>query len=171
MVVGMAQHGPSQAHLGARGKEMGTKGCIKNTCVNGHEIAGDNLAIVCGRRRCRTCWKTYQKKAKLKLRQENPTHEVDLEYRRLYNITLAQYELMVEAQGGLCKICGNKNPEGLKRWHIDHDHKCCPRKRGCCGKCIRGLLCVTCNLALGAAKDSPELLQKMIDYLKEHSNG
>jgi hypothetical protein len=35
-----------------------------------------------------------------------------------------------------------------------------------CGKCIRGLLCVNCNLALGQLKDDPALLRKAADYLE-----
>src|SRR4029077_2130187 len=31
---------------------------------------------------------------------------------------------------------------------VDHDHNCCPGAHSC-GKCIRGILCGTCNSALG----------------------
>lgn len=59
-----------------------------------------------------------------------------------------------------CKSCGEK--EDLV-W--DHDHSCCPGKTSC-GKCIRGLLCRGCNLALGYVQDSPEKLISLANYLR-----
>jgi hypothetical protein len=58
---------------------------------------------------------------------------------------------MLEAQGNACGMC--RKPFGDQRVSIDHDHACCPAaprgQPGCCGKCVRGLLCFRCNTALG----------------------
>ena len=61
---------------------------------------------------------------------------------RRYNITVEQYDQMLADQGGVCAIC--KKPPLKNRLHVDHDHACCDRV-GSCGKCIRGLLCSSCN--------------------------
>ena len=33
--------------------------------------------------------------------------------------------------------------------YVDHDHGCCPGESSC-GHCVRGVLCVRCNLIIGA---------------------
>ena len=63
-----------------------------------------------------------------------------------------------------CEVCG-KYDESL---HVDHDHSCCNR-RGSCGKCVRGFICLGCNTALGMVQDNPETLQNLINYLQKHS--
>lgn len=45
----------------------------------------------------------------------------------------------------------------LERIHVDHDHAT--------GQ-IRGLLCFGCNSILGLVKDSPDILQRAIGYLR-----
>jgi len=54
-------------------------------------------------------------------------------------------------QASICELCGQ---EGKTVW--DHDHK---------SNLFRGWICNRCNLVLGAVKDDPTLLQKMIAYL------
>ena len=49
--------------------------------------------------------------------------------------------------------------------NVDHDHDCCPGQSSC-GKCIRGLLCLTCNRALGLLKDDPMRVRAAADYLE-----
>ena len=82
-----------------------------------------------------------------------------------YNITIQQYNCILESQGGVCAIC---KEDSTTTWHIDHDHNCCKEKAKSCGKCIRGILCNSCNNGLGRFKDSTEILQAAIEYLNQN---
>lgn len=82
-----------------------------------------------------------------------------------YNITLAERDEILAAQGGACAICRTTEPEGQGGWHVDHDHRCCPGSRSC-GKCIRGLLCSRCNPMIGMARDDRDVLRAAVEYLE-----
>lgn len=56
---------------------------------------------------------------------------------------LSELEAMQE-----CNICGTERDKGFS---IDHDHACCDRQ-GSCGECVRGVLCMACNIALERAE-------------------
>lgn len=80
--------------------------------------------------------------------------------KRVYKLTLDEYQRMHDEQKGLCKIC---QTEGflLKECHslklvVDHCHT-----KGN----VRGLLCHNCNRALGLLKDNKEYLARAIEYL------
>jgi len=77
-------------------------------------------------------------------------------YKRLYNITLEQYDEMLAAQNGLCYIC-KKSPKKNKL-SVDHNHQT---------KRVRKLLCWRCNTGIGFIESS--LYESFLDYLKEHS--
>ena len=81
-----------------------------------------------------------------------------------YNLTLAGYDDLLAAQGGVCAICKTDTPGGTGRFHVDHDHACCPEKMRSCGKCIRGLLCAYCNMHLTGV--DPERLRRAADYVE-----
>lgn len=84
---------------------------------------------------------------------------------RWFGITIEDYDRMLVAQGGACANPGcDAVPPDDRRFHVDHDHACCPG-RACCGKCIRGLLCSPCNQALGNARDDAARLRGLADYL------
>lgn len=83
-----------------------------------------------------------------------------------YRIRLADYERMFEEQGGLCAICGRPPKDGMPLY-VDHDHNHCPGAKAC-GLCIRGLLCDSCNKALGLFQDDPDILDRASEYLKEY---
>jgi len=66
-------------------------------------------------------------------------------YNRLknYGIDQAQYDTMVQAQGGVCAICLEEPVEISKKGTylgVDHDHRT---------GTVRGLLCHFCNAGLG----------------------
>lgn len=106
--------------------------------------------------------KEYQKK----YRQNNLRKCHNKSLKRHYGITVDDFERMRNEQNGVCKIC--KKPETridstskkIRRLAVDHCHNS--------GK-VRGLLCSSCNVALGSFKDDIQLLQKAIDYLRFHS--
>ena len=86
-----------------------------------------------------------------------------------FGLTAEGYAALLAAQGGVCAIC-KQPPKVSARWgtperlRVDHDHSCCPPNRACV-KCIRGLLCAACNLALGSFEDDPARLRAAADYL------
>jgi len=82
---------------------------------------------------------------------------------RRYNLTPEQTEKLIV---GICDLCGAKRDESKRSFHVDHDHNCCPGPNSC-GKCVRGILCSTCNTGLGMFKDDPELLHAAIRYLAQ----
>ena len=83
--------------------------------------------------------------------------------KRDYNLTLDQYNKMLSDQNGCCKICNIKFDFSIKSLtpHVDHCHKT--------GH-IRGLLCNYDNTIIGLAKEDTRILNKMIEYIKEHNN-
>lgn len=88
---------------------------------------------------------------------------------RKYRLTLERYDQILAEQGGGCAICGSDDPRdpSIQRFHVDHDHTCCPGRGNTCGQCIRGLLCRACNTALGNFADDPARLRRAVDYLDQ----
>lgn len=80
-----------------------------------------------------------------------------------YGLTPETYKALREKQMGLCAACLAPTKErGSGRSkdteHIDHDHVT--------GE-VRGLLCVRCNVALGMARDDPQVLRCLLNYLEK----
>lgn len=107
----------------------------------------------------------YREKEKAQARESsrrNPQTKRNGRLKAGYNITLAEYNSLLEKQNGRCAICGVDATgvrEPGKREHsmyVDHDHST--------GK-IRGLLCSRCNFGIGQFRNNPELLMKAATYL------
>lgn len=84
--------------------------------------------------------------------------------KNVHGLTKEQFLFLLEEQNYQCPIC--KRGLSLEtKINIDHDHRCCA-SRPYCGKCVRGLLCDLCNRGLGQFKDSIELLENALEYMK-----
>lgn len=75
--------------------------------------------------------------------------------RRKFGLSPEEYARILDAQGRRCATCRVDLCLG-KGTHVDHCHTT---------GLVRGVLCQSCNLALGHAKDDPVVLAAMADYL------
>lgn len=75
--------------------------------------------------------------------------------RKLHGITLDDYDAMLKTQHRRCAICRKKPDKRVLV--VDHNHST--------GE-VRGLLCNTCNRAIGLLKDDPDLLARAVKYLR-----
>jgi len=123
-------------------------GCDSSARTNG----------MCNKHNC-AAWRAEGNRGKRPQEYYSPEATQDRNLRHNYGIGRGEWLAMVEAQGGVCKICG-RAPKGKGRntrcLHVDHDHV---------SGVIRGLLCIKCNVMLGKSEDSTATLQKAIDYL------
>lgn len=109
----------------------------------------------------------YQREYRRTHREEKKAYELAYNIRhpeskraahlkRLYGITLEEYDALFDAQHGCCAICGKHQSILDRTLDVDHDHKT---------NRIRSLLCSHCNTVLGLMDDDPELLRKAAKYL------
>ncbi|MFF5362342.1 endonuclease VII domain-containing protein [Streptomyces scabiei] len=72
--------------------------------------------------------------------------------KRQYGITEAERDGLIASQGGVCCICLAALPV-----HVDHCHET--------GR-VRGVLCFSCNAALGQFKDRPDVMRRAATYVE-----
>ena len=84
-----------------------------------------------------------------------------------YGLDAHGYVAMLEAQNGVCAICGRPerrvdgNSQKTKDLAVDHCHAT---------NRVRALLCSNCNTAIGLLDDSPDLLSKAREYLLHYAD-
>lgn len=79
-----------------------------------------------------------------------------------HGLSRPQIESIEEHQEFRCAMCRKAST-----LVIDHDHTCCPGSFSC-GKCVRAMLCNTCNAGIGYLQDAPELLLIGAYYVQSH---
>lgn len=183
-------HGPARCAPCKREvwREGGRRFDVKRRVTDRSCLCGNSVTSTTGMARCDDCKAVTVEKRRqrnqayaLKQRLEHPDEykayakawrTANRDRIKVYNrrgklkeyfgLSVEQYESLFEGQNGECGIC---HKSGLRRYlDVDHDHSCCPGKKSC-GKCVRGLLCSSCNVALGGFQDNPILLEAAIRYL------
>ncbi|MEW2129756.1 endonuclease VII domain-containing protein [Streptomyces sp. NPDC005435] len=87
--------------------------------------------------RCRSCRATRGRQDHLK---------------RNYGLSEPERDALAASQGGVCCICLSAPPA-----HVDHCHET--------GR-VRGVLCFSCNAALGQFKDRPDVIRRAAEYVE-----
>ena len=77
-----------------------------------------------------------------------------------YGMTADQYQEMLAIQDGCCAVCRRKQVRC--RLAVDHDHHT--------GR-VRGLLCDSCNRAIGQFGDDPARIRQAAEYLENGGCG
>lgn len=129
-------------------RRVGPKPCLE--CGKPSPMEPFRMAICsedCRRARRKVSSQRYRAKEPQKRAILNRTGKL-----RSYSLTPERYEAMFQRQGGRCAICDQPERKPNTALTVDHDHACCPTKQSC-GKCIRGLLCSRCNIAIGLLGD------------------
>lgn len=85
---------------------------------------------------------------------------------RRYGVTLEWLEARIAEQGNQCPTCAVEYVLAPTRQHhpaepvVDHCHE---------SKALRDVICRSCNMTLGGARDNPATLEALAAYLRRFS--
>lgn len=113
--------------------------------------------------------RTKEKRLEYQRRTRTPEKQRAGYLKCVFGISKEEYNNFLQKQNNVCAIC--KKPETRTRklksgeivfrsLAVDHDHKT---------KKVRGLLCASCNTAIGLLKESPEILRSALEYINASS--
>lgn len=97
-----------------------------------------------------------KRKAGAAYRKLHPDQNRANKLRSYFGMTIADYDALLKAQDGKCRIC--RTPPIKSRLCVDHCHVT--------GK-VRGLLCRRCNSAIGLFQESAQIVREAAKYLSE----
>lgn len=117
------------------------------TCAKCDSNRADRFFVGARGRVCQKCRKAARRVASRSAR-----------LKAAYGLTVEDFQLVFEYQGGRCAICRETRTKNLA---VDHCHKT---------EAIRGLLCQRCNSTLLArgARDRADVLRRAADYLETY---
>lgn len=92
------------------------------------------------------------------------------EVARIHGLTVEQYDELINKYDNKCAICNlperrlGRDGKTITPLAVDHCHDCDAKGE----HIIRGLLCRSCNTALGLLNDKIDSVKKVIEYLEKH---
>lgn len=98
--------------------------------------------------KCRAKHKRWQKRYPEKVN----AHRL----KKRYGLTMDKYHALLNFQNDACALCKRHKSMNELGIHVDHNHA---------NERVRGLLCPSCNQALGLLQDNPELCKLAALYL------
>jgi hypothetical protein len=110
--------------------------------------------------------KDLQNEKKRNWRKSNPDKDKFQQFKdslkRLYNLSVEQFEEMKIKQNNRCAICNNEfSTESFqKQINVDHNHETLK---------IRQLICLQCNHGIGFSYEDVSLIDNVISYLQTTS--
>ena len=109
--------------------------------------------------RCKPCAREYERARNRELKRKNPEEYKRTRQRYMrktrYGMAHSDYEELLLEQDGVCAICRRGDGTG-QDLEVDHCHKT---------GLVRGLLCTSCNNALGMFRDDTRILLRARQYL------
>ena len=109
------------------------------------------------RKECKACVALRQRKHYDENREAYFQRSFVSYLKRLYGLSIEQYDKMVAEQDNKCWICRRPEPQGT-RLSVDHCHET---------NTVRGLLCRTCNQAIGLLQHNTDLISRAAQYLSK----
>ena len=119
-------------------------------------MSGTYIEVKAWRKKNPEKWKLQRER----YRRKNPDKTKDKTWRdhlrRHYGISVEEYILMLAEQNGVCLVC-KRHPLQVGKLHVDHDHST---------DTLRGLLCGSCNRALGLLGEDPQRIRSLAEYVE-----
>ena len=154
--------GHNRKHRGGPEVPLDMKWCFRSKKIKPLSDFYKNQAVYCGTQgACKACCyethREYIRKHPVRSKRYAMKHRL----KEKYGVGLEAYDRLLEAQGGVCAICGQPETRTYSGFpqlmSVDHNHLT--------GE-IRGILCSNCNGALGLLKEDTEIMRKAIAYLE-----
>jgi hypothetical protein len=113
------------------------------------------------RRECKLCSNKLSKEYQHQNYDAVKQQTYRFKYR--YGLTPDDWTALYNRQCGACGVCRASFPPERKLLYVDHDHSCCPGRKSC-GQCVRGLLCMSCNIAVSYHEEA-DMIDRIMNYL------
>jgi hypothetical protein len=124
----------------------------------------------CSCQKCKSARAKYLREYRKTAKGKQYVRKMNL--RASHGMTPEEYDTKLRLQNGGCAACGRpetkRNQYGVVSLAVDHDHV--PDSRESSGG-RRGLLCMSCNRALGLLGDNADRVIRLFEYRRKYRRG